>query len=503
MRERLDPVRGLNDMSLFSRPRLRAFALGVTLAVAAPVHADSLEVRVAPELALDADQVKSVIAAELAASIVDGAADLGSVDLQIDGHGRLAVSHQRPDGTLLVRVVALPALPSDRLALIAFVTGNLVRDQLADLAAPDPSAVAPPPATVRQVVAPAAAEATPMLVQPEAAEVTIPVSIGLIPQLSTDRLFASRVRVRGAVNVIVGGSASIDGISISGVADLSASVRGLQIGGAATLARDTEGVQVAGAGAVARRLRGGQVAGAIAIAQDVVGLQVAGAATVARDVEGLQVAGAGAVARSVRGVQIAGAAAVANQVDGVQIAPFNIARRARGLQLGVVNVSDENDGAQIGVLNFVRKGRTDLDAWIETNGLGAVALRHGGRYMHNIYAVGMTPDSGDIPLVGLGLGTHHRLGSALLDLDAMAWQTHMFDDGIGLLAQARATLAIDLGPVAGFVAAAYNVSIEDAGVESPVRTALARTVDTNMTDIDVAIWPSLAVGVRGHLGATR
>jgi hypothetical protein len=501
MRERLDPVRGLNGMSLLSRPLLRAFALGVTLAVAAPAQADSLEVRVAPELALDADQVKAVIAAELAASIVDRAGDLGSVDLQVDGHGRLAVSHQRADGTLLVRVVALPALPSDRLALIAFVTGNLVRDQLADLAAPEPAAVAQPP--VRHVVAPAAAPMSPMLVQPETAEVTVPVSIGFIPQLSTDRLFASRVRVRGAVNVIVGGSASIDGVSISGVADLSASVRGLQIGGAATLARDTEGVQIAGAGAVARRLRGGQVAGALAIAQDVVGAQVAGAATIARDVEGLQAAGAAAVSRSVRGVQIAGAAAVTHQLDGVQIAPLNIARRARGLQLGVVNVSDENDGAQIGVLNFVRKGRTDVDAWIETNGLGAVALRHGGRYMHNIYAVGTTPDAGDVPLVGLGLGTHHRLGSALLDLDAMAWQTHMFDDGIGLLTQARATLAIDLGPVAGFVAAAYNVSIEDAGVESPVRTALARTVDTNMTDIDVAIWPSLAVGVRGHLGATR
>jgi hypothetical protein len=76
-------------------------------------------------------------------------------------------------------------------------------------------------------------------------------------------------------------------------------------------------------------------------------------------------------------------------------------------------------------------------------------------------------------------------------------------DGVGLLTQARATLAISLGPIAGFVAAAYNVSVEDDGETTPVRTAFARTIDPMSSAIDVKLWPSLAVGVRGHLGAAR
>jgi hypothetical protein len=214
-------------------------------------------------------------------------------------------------------------------------------------------------------------------------------------------------------------------------------------------------------------------------------------------------AGATTIARKMRGVQIAGGATIAESFDGLQLAPINIAGRARGLQLGVINISDEGEGAQIGVLNFVRRGRTDIDAWAESNGLAAVALRHGGRYTHNIYAVGTTPDAGDTPLVGVGFGFHTTLGTPRLDLDAMAWQTHMFQDGVGLLSQARATLAIPLGPVDGFVAAAYNVSVEDDGETAPVKMAFARTVDPMSTSVDVKLWPSLAIGVRGHLGAMR
>lgn len=486
------------------RPLL--YALTATALLAAPAAADSLTVDVAPDVALPDAVVKAAIAAELGASIVDNAGDLGAVEVRLDA-GRLAVTYRRPDGSLLARVVALPALPSDRLALIAFVTGNLVRDQLADLGpAVPPPVVTPMPVPV---VAPSQQSETP--------EVTVPLSIGIVPPLSSDRLFTSRARVRGALNVIVGASSSIDGVSISGAADLSANVRGLQIGGAASIGRDILGVQIGGAVTAGREVRGLQVAGAAAAARDVRGIQIAGAATAARDMLGIQIAGAGAVTRTIGGLQIAGGSAVSGQIEGAQISPINIARDVRGLQLGAINVaghahalqlgainiSDDSDGAQIGVLNFVRHGRTDVDAWAESTGLAAVALRHGGRYVHNIYAIGWTPDGGDTPLVGLGLGFHHPLGGTTLDLDAMAWQTHMFGDGIGLLSQARATIAIDFGSLAGFVAAAYNVSVEDSGETRPVRTMFARTIGEPMSSVDVAIWPSVSVGVRGHLGAQR
>jgi hypothetical protein len=233
------------------------------------------------------------------------------------------------------------------------------------------------------------------------------------------------------------------------------------------------------------------------------GIQIAGASTVARRSAGLAIAGGAAVTGQMEGAQIS-SINVAGSFRGLQVGAINVAGSAHGLQLGAINISDDNDGVQIGALNFVRHGRTDIDAWAESTGLAAIALRHGGRYVHNIYAIGWTPDGGETPLVGLGLGYNGRLAGGTLDLDGMAWQTHMFTEGVGLLSQARATFALDLGPVDAFIAAAYNVSVEDRGDERPLRTTLARTIgDSTMSDVDVALWPSLAVGVRGHLGAMR
>ncbi len=548
-------------MRLFGFPRrlptLPALAAATILAAAVPAQADSLAVQVAPELALPDAQVRAVIAAELGTEIVERAADLGTIELRLDLARQLVVTYRRADGTTLERVVALPALAADQLALIAFVAGNLVRDQLADLvdagaAAPTPPAVSVEsglpasvpvgsglPASV-QVGSAAPIAPAPMLVtaapglppSPEAAETVVPVSLGLVPPLSTDRLFASRARVYGALNIIAGSSAAIYGVSLAGAADITGRLYGLQLAGAVTVAGNGRGLQIAGAGALARDLVGAQLAGAASVGRDVQGLQIAGAGAVARDFVGIQMAGAGSVAHNLRGLQIAGGTSVARDVYGLQMAggaavggevagaqlasinvagslhglqlgAINIAGRASGLQLGAINISDSSDGAQIGALNFVRNGRTDIDAWAETTGLAAVALRHGGRHVHNVYAIGWTPDGGETPLLGLGLGFHRSYGGTTLDLDAMAWQTHLFADGVGLLSQARATVAVDLGPVAAFVAAAYNVSIEDEGETRPVRTMFARTVDTSMSGVEVALWPSLSAGVRGHLSAAR
>lgn len=536
-------------MSLLgSGSRLPPTLLSVAiLATLTPAHADSLEVHVAPELGLPGAEVKAVIAAELGASITEGEADLGTIALSLDEAKQLVIIYRRPDDTVLERVVALPALPADRLALIGFLSGNLVRDQLADLmvanaAAPAPAAPAAPPppaapAATTPATPPVALSIAPVTIAasapaPEAAERTVPFSIGLVPPLSTDRLFAPRVRVRGAVNAVAGASSSIDGMSISGVVDVTGTLRGLQLGGAATVAGDAHGAQIAGAGARARNLVGLQLAGAGSVARDLRGIQVGGAGVVARDTSGLQIGGAAAIARDAHGIQIGGATAISRHVDGLQMAggaaitgrvegaqlsainvtgtlrglqlgAINVAGRVRGAQIGAINVSDASDGVQIGALNFVRNGRTDVDAWAESSGFVALAVRHGGRYVHNVYAVGWTPEADDTPLLGLGLGVHRDYGGTTLDLDAMAWQTDMFRDGVGLLAQARATLAVDLGPVAAFVAAAYNVSVEDDGDEPPLRTMFARTVGDSMSSVDVALWPSLSAGVRGHLGRAR
>ena len=321
----------------------------------------------------------------------------------------------------------------------------------------------------------------------------------------------------------IGGAASLArntvGLQVGGAGVLAQDLRGIQLGGAATVARDATALQVAGGGAFARDFRGIQIAGAAGVSRDMFGLQIAGGASTARDARGIQIGGGASVARRMDGLQLAGGAAVAGEIDGAQIAAINVAggvdglqlgainvgKRVHGVQLGAINISDDIDGAPIGAISIVRHGRTDVDAWAETTGLAAVALRHGSRRVHNIYAIGFTPDGGDTPLVGLGIGVHNRIGGgAALDLDALTWQTHMFQDGVGLLSQARATVAISFGAFDAFVAAAYNVSVEDTDAKTPVRTAFARTIGEPMsTNVDVALWPSLSAGIRGHLGGPR
>ncbi|NVB85598.1 MAG: hypothetical protein HOV81_44955 [Kofleriaceae bacterium] len=582
MAERSAMVRGHNHMTL---PRavpwlIHALPLAVALALTATAHADPaqgsrLVVRVAPELAIPAEEVRAVIAAELGVAIVKESADLGALDIHLNEANKLAIEYRRPNGDVLVRIVALPTHPADRLSVIAFVTGNLVRDQLDGLAfgageqttgvvvaAP---AEEPPPATVPVAAQPPAAPPAVPVVTPTTVTATSPTiaasaertepesvapfAIGIVAPLSTQSLLGGTT-VRAGIYAVAGTTKNIEGFSISGAADIAtgrlhgAQVAGavvvaqdsvgLQVGGAASIARDMRGIQLGGAATVARDFRGIQIGGAATVAQDTYALQLAGAGALARDMRGIQIAGAVSAARSTRGLQVgggatlaervdglqlAGGAAIAGRIDGAQIASINIAgnvdglqlgainvgKHVKGLQVGAINVSDDIDGIPFGAISIVRHGRTDVDAWAETNGLAALALRHGSRRWHNIYAVGVTPDTGDRPMFGMGMGAHSRIaGGMALDLDGIAWRTQGFDDGIGLLTQARATVALSVGSFDVFAAAAYNVSIESEGDKAPVMTAFARRVDQPMSsNVDVTLWPSLSAGIRGHLGGPR
>lgn len=552
MAERSGPVRGPNHMRL---PRafpwlIHALPLAVALALTATAHANPapavhgsrLVVRVAPELAIPADEVRAVIAAELGVAIVKDAADLGALDIHLDPSSKLAVEYRRPDGDTLVRIVTLPANPADRLAVIAFVTGNLVRDQLdglafgsgapaGDVVVTAPADEAAPPETV-PVAAPAPSVAPPALTVPtvtasnttigasveQAPESVVPIAIGLVPPFSTQGLLGGTT-VRAGLYAIAGATTNIEGFSISGAADIARGrMHGLQLAGAVSVARDGVGLQAGGAAVIARDFRGLQIAGAASMGRDTYGLQIGGAASLARNARGLQLGGATTIAERMHGLQIAGGAAVAGRVDGAQISSINVAgdvdgfqlgainvgKRVHGLQIGAINVSDDIDGIPFGAISIVRHGRTDVDAWAETTGLAAVALRHGSRRWHNIYAVGVTPDTGDRPMFGMGMGAHNSLGKVALDLDGLAWRTQGFDDGVGLLTQARATVALSLGAFDVFAAAAYNVSIESEGDDAPVKMAFARMVEQPMSsNVEVALWPSLSAGIRGHLGGPR
>jgi hypothetical protein len=522
--------------------------------VPAPVPLD-LAIEIEGSGDLDPTLVRGAIAADLDVQVAaspQGA--LGSLLISIVPQG-VRIVYLPLEGTAVERTVALPASRDDRTRLITFIATNLVRDQASEILAglpalPPPAAVvtaaapaaavtaaasAAAPAEPAVVVVPVARAAAAVVATPSA--VHVPISIGMIPPLAVDRLAGRRVVVGVGIHAVAGASDGSRYASISGAIDtkheFAAGAQiagalviagrvddGLQIGGAAALSRGpTDGGQIGGALAFSLGdLAGLQLAGAAAVTQgNTTGIQIGGAATYTRGhSEGLQLAGAGAVTGSMRGLQLAGGAAVAGRLEGVQIAggvnvagdvrglqlgTINVARRMRGVQLGVVNLSEDGDGAvPIGVINYSKNGPLAVEGWVDSSRVSAVGLRHGTRYVHNLWAIGWSPDHEHV-MVGAGLGVHAALvpGSLGLDVEAMHWMTDVVGgDPDKNLSQLRASVSASLGPVDVFAGAALNVHVvtDDEMQASEDFHPVAARRFTSAGGTYVTVWPMMFAGAR-------
>lgn len=507
----------------------RPTAPDAQLALAVEVVASAGEV--------DPAEVRAAIAAELALRVVEHdalAPALGRLIVTLDQAAMRVVYHPA-EGSRIERSLALPPAPADRVQLIAFVAANLVRDQASELLAAlvrrprVASEVAP-----ARVVIEAPRELPPPASPPPSTRLVA--TIGLVPPLAADRIAGSRVIVGLGVHAFVGVTDASQIASVSGLVDVQrqyatglqvgglaatagrldhavqvgglvalsrGSTRALQVGGLAAIASgDAHGMQVGGLTSVSGgSFEGIQVGGLASLARGHShGVQIGGVATVARSSRGLQIGGVTSIAERVHGVQIGGVATIGGDVTGVQLGVVNVARRMRGLQLGVVNVTENSDDAfPIGLLNIARDGRVEVDGWIESTRMSAIALRHGPRRVHNLVAVAWSPDHEHV-LAGFGLGMHMNLTRSTspitLDLDAVNWWTDLWHGNLGQLEQLRATIAVPLGTVDLIAGAAANVYISDEMDESAsFHPVLARRT-TSMGGTEVVAWPSVFAGIR-------
>ena len=107
------------------------------------------------------------------------------------------------------------------------------------------------------------------------------------------------------------------------------------------------------------------------------GLQLAGLATVSKgDVVGGQSATLFNASGGLRGLQLASGANVADDITGLQGSLVNVAKNVVGLQLGLVNVAKKVDGVQIGLVNIADNVRTQAELWTERNYLENVGVRY-------------------------------------------------------------------------------------------------------------------------------
>ena len=505
----------------------------------------------------DADAIARAIADELGvttAITTAAACPAPCVDVQVatGGHATIAVI---ADGALRTRSIELPAGPAAA-EIVALVVGNLARDEagalLASLAHGDDTAATDAAETVSADEAARAANAGETAAADEAARdadvaetiaadaavaaeddaaraVPMPApaptpapapaarprraatryGLGLLPFITFD---IERRDGHGGVTIdlLVGGRRRVASFNVSGVGSIvTEDLRGTQIGGAVTHAGAVYGTQIAGAVATARTVHGTQLGGAVTAAGDVTGVQIGGALAISgANVRGTQIAGAVSVAGGAVDTQVSGAVSVAGRVRGLQLAgAVNVADRVDGVQIGVVNVAGGGDGVSIGLLNLVRGGRTEVEATVDQDALGAVVLRHGSRRWHNVYGVGgkleagltdSTVDERDVWMYGLGMGPSWRRGGTTIDLEAMAWHVVYggdFDSELDLLGQLRVVVGVPVGPVTLVGGAAANAYITTDGTRDRIDARPTPMTDTS-DDVHVRLWPTAFVGVR-------
>jgi hypothetical protein len=433
----------------------------------------SVSLEVVDTAELDAAALRAAIGRELGLPVSDPSAfapGRGRLSVAIvDGAARIA--YEPAAGSLVERLVVLPADPAERIELITYIAANLVRDQTADVLAGLP------------VISP---REMPPAREPRPERKRVAATIGFIPPLSVDRVAGAHVEVGFGLHALVGMTDASTIASISGLADIQHDhAYGVQIGGVAAVAGRTNAVQI-----------GGVFAGSV---HDMRGIQIGGvAAASGRNVSGVQIGGVASVAKgNVYGMQIAGVANVADRVEGGQIGLVNVAGKMRGVQIGLVNISEDGDDAYpIGLINYAKNGRVAVEASADTTRMSSVALRHGTRHIHNVWGLGWSPDH-DHLLPGVGLGFHAALAGGLgLDVGAMNWWTDVWHGNLGHLNQLRASVSLPVGGVEVFGGAAANVYVSDGMDESanfhPIR-ARTWTSDGGTT---VVTWPSVFAGVR-------
>ena len=372
-----------------------------------PLVTDGSIVLVAGSLpwGVDIEELRSRLAKELGAPIRDAAPDdrspRGTLFLEADDT-EVTARFEGSDGNITQRTIPLPKEPGRALDTITLVSGNVARDEAAELRAllarrrgtspdmapaphgrsgrstrpddttgPDESAsrapASPRPDSHRSPERSPdgsgppereAGRARRPLCSVAGDRATFFAGADLVPMLGTS-LADHGALLHASLNVVAGLAGGIQGVQIgSAVNVVTGPVCGLQIGGAANITLgDANGVQIAGAVSTARTLRGVQIAGAMNLTRTARGVQIGGAVNLAQHLTGVQISGALNVARGLEGVQIGAIDTSLGDASGAQIGVVDFARDVRGFQLGVVDVARDVRGFQLGVVDVARDVR--------------------------------------------------------------------------------------------------------------------------------------------------
>ena len=334
-----------------------------------------------------------------------------------------------------------------------------------------------------------------------------PVSVSVVPGLSTNGPEWRSVSSTFSLNIIGGSIGQVHGVELGGVFNIDEEdVLGYQAAGVFNIAGGGHyGVQQAGVfNIVGNGFTGAQMAGVInVVGGEFWGAQVAGVGNVAGNgCVGTQVAGVVNVCgERLSGLQLSGVLNVADEFSGAQVGLVNITDSGRGLQLGLVNIAEDVD-VPIGLVSIVKHGMFHASVWATEFAPVNVGIKTGSNTIYNVFMVGWQPDGESTRMFGgLGLGGHIPLNRFFVDIDLLShgvWTgPNWFPEGSSdLLSSLRLTggwqvtdrLAVTAGPTLN-----VWVSEREDGSQVPFYDAPLYKWDGSR---HVRIWPGFSVGLQ-------
>jgi hypothetical protein len=362
---------------------------------------------------LDPSELREAIARELEVAVTSepGEATGDTLDVRIGEHAITIVYAER-GAEELKRVVERPKNRNKEVEVIAWLAGNLARDEARDLAeelGPKPAPPAPKPAP-----APAKRPPPPKRTQRAYFNLSLFHPLAIYPDSHERQIYAELGLVYGRIGELRGVAVDV------GVTRIDFSAKGATVSGIWRSSNGPDdGAFVAGIFSMSgARLRGTEAAGIFnSRTGDVQGGQFSGIFNTAHNVDGFQASGIFNRAKRMRGGQAAivnlsgdgiGAATgfvnIGDNLDGLQIGLFNVAQRVRGAQIGLVSIADRVDGLALSPVSILSENRTQAAFWYDT----LLEVNAGVKYLtgpvYSLFTFGVRPAPEDEVSTGWGVG---------------------------------------------------------------------------------------------------
>lgn len=437
------------------------------------------------ERKLDRDALKRALEAELGQSIALTDSPDAPLRVEVVARDRVSVAYRAPDGQTLSRSVDLPAEDDRAVEVIAWLSGNLARNEASELLrslrgnapepAPDSEAAPAAPAGVTEAPAPKTGANTeqeptakreprtthakappplrplvfnaslfhPLSIFPDAHERSVSFELGLAYShvgairgvALTPGVLDVEQGVRGAAlgSLWFSGAGDHRGFLLSSIGTWrSGSLSGAEVAGVTSLGGGPlTGVSVAGVFALSGPVTGVSIGGVAVAGEGVNGVSVGGVANVQQgEARGGVIGGVASIARQVDGLAIAGVVNHASDVHGLQIAGVsNSSGTLDGLAIGSVNVHGKVRGLQLGVVNVADE--------VDGAALGVISIAKNGRVQPMAYWSSFAPAHAGVKFVvgygyseiGMGFAGDEYLPEAGMGAHIPVWENVYVEPG--------------------------------------------------------------------------